>query len=99
MNETKLRERLPRGQVLTKKWPVLTYGETPRADRASWTFRCFGLVQEPVSWTWEEFLQLPRVEVTSAVEPAGQLMGGRGRLGNTPTRWAPPRSCGGHGPR
>jgi DMSO/TMAO reductase YedYZ molybdopterin-dependent catalytic subunit len=67
MNQAKPRERVPRGQVLTKKWPVLTYGETPRADLARWTFHCFGSVQEPVSWTWQEFLQLPRVEITSDV--------------------------------
>jgi DMSO/TMAO reductase YedYZ molybdopterin-dependent catalytic subunit len=60
-------ERLPPGQSLTKKWPVLTYGETPSVDLQTWTFRCFGLVEEPVSWTWREFLQLPRTEVTSDV--------------------------------
>jgi DMSO/TMAO reductase YedYZ molybdopterin-dependent catalytic subunit len=60
-------ERLPPGQVLTRKWPVLTYGETPKLDLASWSFRCFGLVQEPVSWSWSEFLRLPRVSVTSDV--------------------------------
>jgi DMSO/TMAO reductase YedYZ molybdopterin-dependent catalytic subunit len=60
-------ERLPPGQSLTKKWPVLTYGETPSVDLQTWTFRCFGLVEEPISWTWREFLQLPRVEVTSDV--------------------------------
>ena len=59
--------RLPPGQVLTKKWPVLTYGETPRVDLATWRFRCFGLVEEEVSWSWEEFLSLPRVEVTSDI--------------------------------
>ena len=59
--------RLPPGQSLTQKWPVLTYGETPSVDLHTWTFRCFGLVEEPVSWTWREFLQLPRVEVTSDV--------------------------------
>lgn len=62
-----MRNRLPPGQVLTEKWPVLTYGETPRVDRRTWTFRCFGLVKEEVSWTWKEFLELPRVEVTSDV--------------------------------
>jgi DMSO/TMAO reductase YedYZ molybdopterin-dependent catalytic subunit len=67
MKETPARQRLPHGQVLTKKWPVLTYGETPRVDLESWTFRCFGLVEEPVSWTWREFLELPRAEVTSDV--------------------------------
>ncbi len=60
-------ERLPPGQVLTEKWPVLTYGATPRADLATWTFRCFGRVEEEVSWTWKEFLALPRVEVTSDI--------------------------------
>ena len=60
-------ERLPRGQVLTRKWPVLTYGETPRSDLAKWTFRCFGLVEEPVTWSWDELLSLPRVQVTSDI--------------------------------
>jgi DMSO/TMAO reductase YedYZ molybdopterin-dependent catalytic subunit len=59
--------RLPQGQTLTKKWPVLTYGATPAADLETWTLRCFGLVEEPVSWTWPEFLGLPRLEVTSDV--------------------------------
>ena len=67
MGERATQDRLPRGQVLTRKWPVLTYGETPRLDLANWTFRCYGLVQEPVTWTWKEFLELPRVEVTSDV--------------------------------
>lgn len=59
--------RLPPGQVLTAKWPVLTYGETPRTERQDWTFRCFGLVEEEASWTWKEFQDLPRVEVTSDI--------------------------------
>jgi DMSO/TMAO reductase YedYZ molybdopterin-dependent catalytic subunit len=59
--------RLPPGQVLTVKWPVLTYGEAPRADLQTWTFRCYGLVEEEVSWTWKEFLELPRVVVTSDI--------------------------------
>jgi DMSO/TMAO reductase YedYZ molybdopterin-dependent catalytic subunit len=67
MNERETRQRLPPGQVLTQKWPVLTYGETPRVDRQTRTFRCFGLVEQDVSWAWEEFLQLPRVKVKSDV--------------------------------
>ena len=59
--------RLPPGQVLTEKWPVLTYGSTPRLDLKTWTFRCFGLVEAEVSWTWEEFTRLPQVEVTSDI--------------------------------
>ena len=67
MNPSPASERLPRGQTLTQKWPVLTYGETPRVDLATWTFRCFGLVERPVTWTWQEFLALPRVQSTSDV--------------------------------
>ena len=59
--------RLPPGQVVTQKWPVLTYGETPRVDLATWTFRCDGLVEKEISWTWKEFLELPRVQVRSDI--------------------------------
>ncbi len=58
-----LANRIPPGQALTTKWPVLTYGLTPRFDPRTWTFRCFGLVEEEVAWTWEDFLKLPRTEV------------------------------------
>ena len=67
MREQETRARLPPGQVRTQKWPVLTYGETPRVGLGTWTFRCFGLVEQEVSWTWEEFGRLPRVEVRSDV--------------------------------
>jgi DMSO/TMAO reductase YedYZ molybdopterin-dependent catalytic subunit len=59
--------RLPPGQALTEKWPVLTYGDTPRVDLRRWRFRCFRLMEEEVSWTWDEFTRLPQVEVKSDV--------------------------------
>jgi DMSO/TMAO reductase YedYZ molybdopterin-dependent catalytic subunit len=59
--------RVPPGQTLTEKWPVLTYGRTPRFDPKTWTFRCFGLVEQEASFTWEEFRRLPRVTVTSDI--------------------------------
>src|SRR5262249_19071490 len=62
-----LAARVPPGQILTAKWPVLTYGRTPRFDPARWTFRCHGLVEHETSWTWSEFLQLPRVTITSDI--------------------------------
>jgi DMSO/TMAO reductase YedYZ molybdopterin-dependent catalytic subunit len=59
--------RIPPGQTLTAKWPVLTYGVTPQVDRSRWTFRCFGLVEQEVTWTWAELLALPRARITSDV--------------------------------
>jgi DMSO/TMAO reductase YedYZ molybdopterin-dependent catalytic subunit len=65
--DPKLKDRVPPGQVLTAKWPVLTFGATPRIDLGRWTFRCFGQVEKEVSWTWEEFSRLPRVEIFSDI--------------------------------
>jgi len=62
-----LKKRLPPGQTLTVKWPVLTYGATPCFDPKTWRFRCFGLVEEEVVWSWEEFLALPHAEVVSDI--------------------------------
>jgi DMSO/TMAO reductase YedYZ molybdopterin-dependent catalytic subunit len=55
--------RLPPGQALTLKWPVLHYGSVPRFDPRTWDFRIFGLVEKPVRLSWEEFNHLPQKEV------------------------------------
>lgn len=53
--------RLPPGQSLTLKWPVLHYGSVRRFDPERWDFRVYGLVEAPVRWTWAEFNALPKV--------------------------------------
>ena len=55
-------ERLPPGQVLTRKWPVLHYGTVPDVDTARWTFAVTGAVAVPLELTWTELLALPRQE-------------------------------------
>ena len=60
-------KRLPPNQVLTAKWPVLTFGATPSIALSDWSFRCFGLVERETSWTWDEFSALPQVEITSDI--------------------------------
>jgi DMSO/TMAO reductase YedYZ molybdopterin-dependent catalytic subunit len=53
--------RLPPGQYLTDKWPVLHAGSVPRyADLATWTFRVFGEVENEVELSWEQLNELPR---------------------------------------
>ena len=54
--------RLPPGQSLTLKWPVLHYGSVPRFDPERWDFRVYGAVDAPVRWTWSEFNALPKVK-------------------------------------
>ncbi len=63
--EKKMRRerRLPPGQALTTKFPVLHYGPIPPFNPATWDFRIWGEVEEERRWTWEEFNQLPRTRV------------------------------------
>ena len=56
--------RLPPGQALTVKFPVLHFSEPQRIDLESWRLRIFGEVEEEKSWTWEEFNRLPRTKIT-----------------------------------
>lgn len=56
--------RLPPGQSLTLKWPVLHYGSVPLFDAATWDFRMYGLVELPLKLSWVEFNALPKVEIT-----------------------------------
>ncbi|MGH2537788.1 MAG: sulfite oxidase-like oxidoreductase [Candidatus Promineifilaceae bacterium] len=56
--------RLPPGQSLTQKFPVLHYGPTPETDLSKWDLRIVGLVEEEKRWLWDEFNQLPRTKVT-----------------------------------
>lgn len=52
--------RLPPGQYLVDpEWPVLSAGATPRIPLDKWTFKIEGLVREPITWSWDEFLKLP----------------------------------------
>lgn len=55
--------RVPPGQVLTQKWPVLHAGGVPRVDLKKWTFQIVGQVQDPLTLTWDEFQKLPRTSV------------------------------------
>ena len=65
--ERAVADRLPPGQYLTEKWPVLHYGGVPKVDLATWDFTLDGLVEQPVRLTREQLLALPRREVKSDV--------------------------------
>ncbi len=59
--------RLPPGQSLTRKFPVLHYGPVPAFDESSWDLRVFGEVAEEKRWTWQEFRQIPTVQVRADI--------------------------------
>jgi DMSO/TMAO reductase YedYZ molybdopterin-dependent catalytic subunit len=63
--DTRRSNRVPSGQSRTKKWPVLDASGTPRIDLAKWRFQMVGLIGKEISFSWAEFLELPRVKVFS----------------------------------
>src|SRR5690242_6793201 len=71
--EDKVREagydpaRLPPGQYLTEKWPVLHAGDVPDVDVATWTLSITGEVEEPVTLSYEQLRSLPATEVTTDI--------------------------------
>ena len=57
-------KRLPPGQYLTEKWPVLHAGTVPQTDLSTWDFKVFGEVEEPTTLTYDELKALPQTEIT-----------------------------------
>ena len=64
-NKAKAEGRLPPGQSLTLKWPVLHYGSIPHFAPAEWDFKISGEIEEPKRLTWNEFRALPQTETLS----------------------------------
>jgi len=58
------RDRLPPGQIVTRKWPVLHYGHVPQVDTDRYRFRLFGAVAEPAEWSWAQLTELPRQDTS-----------------------------------
>jgi len=58
-------DRIPAGQHLTRRWPVLHVGSPPAFDPATWSFEISGLVEQPLQLTWEAFNALPMIDQTS----------------------------------
>ena len=57
--------RVPPGQYLTEKWPVLHYGPVPPFNPKTWDFRVFGNVENEIKLDWEEFQKLEQTAVTA----------------------------------
>lgn len=57
-----LRHRLPPGQVLTERFPILHEGDVPQYDMDRWTLRVFGAVEQEIVFTYQDVLSMPRTE-------------------------------------
>ena len=62
---TEKTQRLPEGQFLTERFPVLTYGKTPSISPQNWKFEVWGHgLGEKIEWDWDEFNSLGEHETT-----------------------------------
>ncbi|MEA3336079.1 MAG: sulfite oxidase-like oxidoreductase [Chloroflexota bacterium] len=59
--------RVPPGQFLTERFPVLHYGEVPEINLETWDFHVSGLVKKPLRLTWQEFRSLPETTLTTDI--------------------------------
>ena len=59
--------RIPPGQYYTDKWPVLQAGSVPRVDLATWDFRAFGLVKQPIRLSFDDVVALGAREQVSDI--------------------------------
>lgn len=64
-SDTERVERIPPGQVRTRKWPVLQAGGIAYVDRATWSLKVHGLVDSSMELNLDQFKALPRVKVFS----------------------------------
>ncbi|MDI4649254.1 sulfite oxidase-like oxidoreductase [Cohnella hashimotonis] len=58
-----LRHRVPPGQTVTEKFPILHEGDVPVYDMNEWRLTVCGEVEEERSFTFEEILRLPATKV------------------------------------
>jgi DMSO/TMAO reductase YedYZ molybdopterin-dependent catalytic subunit len=56
--------RIPPGQYFERGFPVLSAGPTPRPDLATWSFTIDGAVGRSASWSWDDFMALPKETFT-----------------------------------
>ena len=57
--------QLPVGQHEVRNWPVLDLGEQPEINRTRWRLEVGGLVENPLTLAWEQFIALPQVDDVS----------------------------------
>ena len=60
-----MEDRMPPGQYVTPKMPVMNLGANPRVSTEKWTLELYGHVEEPTELDWEGFLELAQRDITA----------------------------------
>tara|TARA_B110000116_G_scaffold203563_1_gene178627 strand:+ start:728 stop:1336 length:609 start_codon:yes stop_codon:yes gene_type:complete len=63
-SQENLSQRIPPGQKLTEKFPVLTYGDIPNIQSKDWTFTIDGLVKTNTIYNWNEIMSIEQIVLT-----------------------------------
>jgi DMSO/TMAO reductase YedYZ molybdopterin-dependent catalytic subunit len=63
-SQENLSQRIPPGQKLTEKFPVLTYGDIPDIQTKDWTFTIEGLVKVKTIYNWNEMMSIEQIALT-----------------------------------
>jgi DMSO/TMAO reductase YedYZ molybdopterin-dependent catalytic subunit len=59
--------RVPPGQYLTERFPVLTVGPNPEFDLSTWDFQLYGEVEDDLELSWKELNELPQTDVVTDI--------------------------------
>ncbi len=59
--------RLPPGQSSSTEWPVLDLGDKPVIAPEDWSLSVAGLVEQPITWDWQTFIDQPQSAITTDI--------------------------------
>ncbi len=79
-------ERLPPGQIVTHKWPVLHYSHVPRIDLDTWRFSVRGAVERPLSLSWSDLDRFSRRDTLCDIHCVTRWSRYDNRFGGVPVR-------------
>lgn len=65
--DSALAKRLPPGQVLTERFPILHEGEVPIYDMKTWNLRIFGEVEQEVVLSYDDILSMPQTTIKTDI--------------------------------
>lgn len=59
-----LAHRVPPGQTVTDRFPILHEGDVPEYDLAAWSIKVYGEVEQELSFSFDELMSMPQTDMT-----------------------------------